>query len=228
MDSLTDFFDAWADAWEAALRSPRAFATIAVALFVGGYLVGAWYYSGRIEDMEQRLALRDDQLQLRGEQQSTDPARPARSRNVLLGWAPGQKPGGCEATLDLGALADYADKYDVAVVCGFLRENTDRLADRGIAISKKFSLGVPEQTLVIVEDSPATLSVLEELAKTFPAGGSAAAAMSVRVWLEPVLLPKHIAASDIHQLSDVQRLGGVILANETRVVGSTLIGRQIK
>jgi hypothetical protein len=65
MENLAKFLDACAEAWDAAMKSPKAFATVAVALLLLGYGVAAWYYSKRLAEADAQLSTKNVMLQER-------------------------------------------------------------------------------------------------------------------------------------------------------------------
>jgi hypothetical protein len=195
-----------------------------VGVGVGVWGVGAWYYSGRLADLEARVSLRDDELGKLRQTPSPEVGAgeaPSSDGDPLPAWG-GGLPNTCNAELDRGALAAHASKYEAVVACGFALKNVDRYADTAITLSGKYAL---TETGVIVLET-ASSEPMKQALREFVVGHARNATaekrstlrFNVSVWYQVALLPKEVLVSDIHSLADIKRLGGRVLDKSHRSV----------
>lgn len=206
MEPLAKFLDACGDVWEAVVKRPKSFSTVGAALLLVGYGVGAWYYSGRVADAEQRVTLRDDELKKKDEAiieiQKGLMQRNENTADVIASWG-ADSPRSCHATLSGASIAKYADTFSALLLCGFNRADVDKLTDPAITVSPAFSIepvfviGVPIGAVM-----EKTLAEFEDLARR------RSGIVTWSVWYELVLIPKGIDRAAVRTLSDVARLGG--------------------
>lgn len=130
---------------------------------------------------------------------------------ILLGWG-GSGPDNCSATVNRTALMEYADKYNVAFACGIEDKTRDRFQDLAITITPAFVIHEGNIDITTRLSSKTTNEVItREQAFQKLSKENMAIAASIRVWYETLLVPKDADMSDFHRLTDVTRLGGIIL-----------------
>jgi hypothetical protein len=129
-----------------------------------------------------------------------------------------------DVTIDGSTLADFADAYNVVIVCGLVDPAVDRYEQTRIAASAPFTIASAPIT-IRVNHSPSMVEVMEaaveEATAAFrasnpevPIGTPLLIQIQSRVWTEVILLPKGVASTEIHRLSDVPRFQGKIVSRE--------------
>ncbi len=130
------------------------------------------------------------------------------------------------------ALMDFRKDYKLAVVCGLNDNSVDKFDDTRISKSPAFKI-TGEILEIVVPYQPAMTAPLEAAfnhAVTAQIGKPGYRGFTgknkkkkhiqfnyqLSVWSEPVLLPRDVNPEDIHKLSDVQRLKGMVIAEEIR------------
>jgi len=221
MDFFKNLLDACSDVWGAVVSRPKSFVLIGAVLLVVGYVVATWYYSGRISDMETRLALRDEQMEQLKVTTASGPSRADSSSagtaaiGAFATWGGGDLVRPCVADIDTSKLGSFEGGFNIALLCGLTRTNVDRVTDR--AISKSPALTIDSQRPLHIEAPLGReyLNVLISIVKSTPDGFEAtplppgiSPVLSMSIWHELVLLPKGITTESILSLSDVDRVGG--------------------
>jgi hypothetical protein len=210
-------------------KAPVAFVLVlCIGAFSGWWVTSRWdeqRYRGRIDDLETRVQLRDDQIRGKDQEIATlkaqSQASPPPSGYALTSWG-GGVPQTCGATLNREPLAQYADRYDAAVACGFALANVDKFADRGISISDKYALFERSSIALSIPSSGAMSSALTEWWKVElqkrPPAERPNVRVNLAVWFEVLLVPKDVLITDIRTLSDLRRLGGQVAPGQSRMV----------
>lgn len=131
----------------------------------------------------------------------------------------------CGVVINGNDLADYREKYNVALACGIADDAVDRLAERRMSISSVFTIRPGEIPIRVAhsqahragiakiqEETKAKLQA--EIQRTLKPGESIPVfqANMIQTWHDVVLLPKNIESTDsIRQLSDVPKVGGIVI-----------------
>jgi hypothetical protein len=203
----------------------------ALGLGVGGYgtfRVVTWMYERELTTARSDTAfaekrLKDLQEDLQGTRDETTSSGGGSSGvGALTSWG-GGIPSTCDATLNREALAEYADKYDVALACAVSYTNVDKFTDTAISLSNKFTLTDPSSLRISIPASPAMTSALEnwagvEAMKRPPERRGTPLRVNLTVWYEVLLLPKDVLITDVKSLSDLRRLGGQVAEGDGRAV----------
>jgi len=131
----------------------------------------------------------------------------------------------CSAGIDASKLpTDFTDKFEIALVCGYIDPSVDQMKDTRITISQLFT---PQNAISISVPFSKTMSeALAQDRRSFvnriqprPPRGSKIPIVN-NLWMRAVLLPKGFDISNVHRLSDVTANGGKIGA---QVAGCTII-----
>jgi len=133
----------------------------------------------------------------------------------IVSWGPLPNSSGCTAMIDASKLpVAFRDKYEIAMVCGFVDPSVDRQKDTRISVSALFT---PQDALQISLPFSKTMAdalaaeqraAIEKLIPR-PTSGTLVGVMNM-VWFEVILLPKGSDRSNIQKLSDVLTAGGKI------------------
>jgi hypothetical protein len=138
----------------------------------------------------------------------------AAALGVAWGITEIEKPlaGDCQQIAHGSQLMKYADKYKVGFVCGIIDPTVDKFDDNRIAVSQAFSIH-PGDIRMAVHYSPLMIGAVGGVLLTkIPGSVQNGALPPVKTWSEEVLFPKNAKPSDIHQLSDIPKQGGIILS----------------
>jgi hypothetical protein len=131
---------------------------------------------------------------------------PPTIHEVLTGWG---TINGCAGTVDGSRLANWQDKYAVALVCGVNEASVDRFVDKRFTISSLYTI-VSGGTGITVPYSKTMASAMAKMKRNAPQPPPPEQ-VAVSVWYAVVLLPKDVPVTEIVQLSDVSHRGGIIL-----------------
>jgi hypothetical protein len=197
----------------------KSVAFLVVIVAAGTWFAANMFYSERFEVMEARLKQAQEAPKNNSGAASGNDAS---GGAALTSWG-GGIPSTCDATLNRGALAEYADKYDVALACAINYTNVDRFTDKAISIGNKFTLTDPSSVRISIPASAAMTSALEswagaEAAKRPKEKLGTPLRVNLTIWYEVLLLPKEVLITDIRSLSDLRRLGGQVAAGQGRSV----------
>jgi hypothetical protein len=142
---------------------------------------------------------------------------PVLKPRIIIGWGPlGLN---CGFTINAVPLMIFADKDDVAMVCGMSDATRDKLEDDRITISSLFTI-LPQNIDILSPYSAPMAEALKKFQddslKNVPASQKNQTSFVVPIWYEVAVLPKGTNPKDIHKLSDIPRYGGEILSQDTR------------
>jgi hypothetical protein len=141
----------------------------------------------------------------------------------FVSWGPFPDGSGCVATIDASKVPSaLADKYEIALVCGFADPAVDFLKDTRISVSPLFTLqSAVRIALPFSKGMAEALAHEQRLAidkiRPKPAPGTMIGVANM-IWLKTILLPKGSDHSNVQKLSDVPAIGGKI-AEAQAVVG---------
>jgi hypothetical protein len=128
----------------------------------------------------------------------------ARSSPLLLA-AYGRHGPVCNATIDTAPLAHLKEQYDVALACRFQDNRIEAFDDDRITVSTAFRI-TGENVTIDAPFSPKMMVVASNIAEQ-PGN-----AFSFATWFAPIIIPKGTDTTKITRLSDVEHLGGRVLA----------------
>jgi hypothetical protein len=134
-------------------------------------------------------------------------------RPVIKAW--GTTGPFCISVIDGSSLADFQDRYMVAIACGIQDATVDKFEDKRITISTLFNLRTADITIAVPhskEMGEALKKLTEDALKGVQVPKGMSVGVNVTVWYEAFLVPKGTELSAIHKLSDVPRVGVEILA----------------
>ncbi len=195
-------------------RAPYGVAALLAFGFSAGWLAAGYFYAERFAVMEKLTQLNQSGAATAGKKENE---RPGRSPRGVVASYGGGAPSSCAAILDSTDVKEFADKFDLALVCGVHRPNKDRYTDTAITVSPKFHIG-DSSINVDVPASPlmksATTEYVAAVSATMPLDQRRGLAANVTTWYTAVLLPKEIQPTDIHALTDVSRLGGRVVTDD--------------
>lgn len=214
--------------YKSAARAFKAHRSGAVVLLAIGFVSGAGaaklFYAERIQVLESQKAPTPSQAE------TTVGSAPLPSTGVIASWGGGDLFRPCVTDIVAAQLADFASRFDVALICGFGRKDVDRLTDTAISKSGTFSI---DTTRLMKIEAPlgqdymrvalfiASAAPPELLAVKPPPGMDPVLTMAM--WYDVVLLPKGITTQNITSLSDVERLGGRRHSSAAAFLGVNLL-----
>ena len=214
--------------WDEALRqvsevkgAPVPLLIVFVAGAIVSWLGASRYYTNLYEE---RLAAKDERLALATERAEGAASVASGGTSAIIKWG-FDIHRGCEATVERNNLREFAREYDVAVMCGFSAATVDRYEDTNVTLSRAVPLNPGEITFLTPVSKEMSAFGDSELRKALEALQASSPTLVLKggvanfpVWFELVLIPKGATATNIHKLSDVTRLGGKMLRDETRMV----------
>lgn len=137
-------------------------------------------------------------------------------RQIFKAWG-STDPTKCFSVLDTVRLMNYADKYDVAVICGLTDPTVDKFEDQRITVSSTYTIRPGDLEIAAPLSMAMTNAVQhlrDEAVKSLPTKPKRGTVITLQIpmWYETVLILKGTLAADIRKLSDVPRYGGKILS----------------
>jgi hypothetical protein len=146
----------------------------------------------------------------------------------FVSWGPLPDGSGCVATIDASKVPRaLADKYEIALVCGFADPAVDLLKDTRISVSPLFTLqSAVRIALPFSKGMADALDHEQRLAidkiRPKPLRGTMIGVANM-IWLKAILLPKGSDHSNVQKLSDVPTMGGRIAEGQAVVgLGSSI------
>lgn len=141
-----------------------------------------------------------------------------RQVQVIVGiGTPGQL---CSAVVNGVGLMEYAEKYNLVVVCGIADSAVDKYEDTRITVSTARTLSPPFQNNIEVSTpysekmGKAVKEIKDNILKNIPAPGRSKLEVTVPVWYEVAVVPKGVSPTEVTRLSDVHKYGGKLLSTE--------------
>ena len=214
-EAVAKLIETLATVAEAFGKAPKSLAVILIVTFVFGFQVSTWYYAGRVADAQQRVGLRDDQIddlksELAGKAAAVQgPAQfdvsalaaTLATRSLILSWGAGN-PYECQAAIDGAPLAPYSLGYYAVVICGIERPGVDHVTDTAVTVTPPFN--IDGRFHPYAEASPAMRKVVTDMTDPLPLGGS----IRVSTWTELGIFPKSVDVKEIRSLADLAKHGG--------------------
>jgi hypothetical protein len=138
---------------------------------------------------------------------------PIAKPRIIVGWGP---PGpNCGFVIDAAPLVIFADKNNVAMVCGMSDATRDKYEDERITVSSPFTIQ-PQMLSISAPYSALMADAVNKARENTPTPTRDKSNVAVPIWYEVVVIPKGTNLSDIHKLSDIPRYGGEILSQDAR------------
>lgn len=145
--------------------------------------------------------------------------------NVVTAWG-NADIGACRESVNGAALTEYAEKYDVVIICGVVDSRVDKFSDHAISVSSSYS--IHDSIIEILFDTSdsmkaAAKKLTDEQLKGLPQPPKkgTAVGITIPIWYEVTVMPKGSDLTNIKQLSDVPRYGGIVLSQRSNLGGSS-------
>jgi hypothetical protein len=130
---------------------------------------------------------------------------------IIQSWSGGTIDS-CEATINSSSstLKSFAAQYDLVMMCGTVRPDADRMTDRSISVSKRYTIErrAFNVAMPISNAMRGAITALAAHAQRPSVTRGTPLSFEVMLWYEVALVPKGLDLSMIRTLADVERFGG--------------------
>jgi hypothetical protein len=125
----------------------------------------------------------------------------------------------CSAEINGLGLVEYAEKYNLVVVCGIADPTADKYEDSRITVSTARTISPPFQSVDVATPysenmGGAVKKIRENVLKSVSEPQRSKLEVTVPVWYEVAVLPKGVSPTGVTRLSDIHKYGGKVLSIE--------------
>jgi hypothetical protein len=125
----------------------------------------------------------------------------------------------CNAEINGLGVVEYAEKYNLVVVCGISDPTADKYEDSRITVSSARTISPPFQSMDVATPysenmGEAVKKIKENVLKNVSEPQRSKLEVTVPVWYEVAVLPKGISPAAVTRLSDIHKYGGKVLSVE--------------